>query len=135
MAAFSDYLENKTLDHVLRNVIYTPPTTVHVGLFTSTASLAQLEAGTITNEVAPGANSYARKAVTFTAASGGSMSNNAVLTWSDMPGVTVAYVAVLDAATLGTGNVLVYGALASAKTLNPGDTFAIATGDFVVTLA
>jgi len=35
MAGKSDYLENKVLDHVLRNTSYTPPATVYLGLFTA----------------------------------------------------------------------------------------------------
>ena len=35
MAEFSNYLENKILDHVLKNISYTSPTTAYVGLFTS----------------------------------------------------------------------------------------------------
>ena len=35
MAELSNYLENKLLDHILKNVSYTSPTTVYVGLFTS----------------------------------------------------------------------------------------------------
>lgn len=135
MSAFSNYLENAILDHVLRATTYTPPGTVYVALFTSTATAAELEAGTLTNEVAAGAYTYARQAVAFNAASGGATANDAVLTWSNMPGVTVAYAAIMDAATVGAGNVLVYGALTSPKTLNPGDTFAIAAGDYDVTLA
>jgi hypothetical protein len=133
MAALSDYLENKLVDHVFRNTTYTPPTTVYVALFTSSASLAQLEAGTLTNEVTAGAYAYERKAITFTAPSNGATSNNAVITWTNMPGVTVAYAAIMDASS--AGNVLVYGGLVTPKTINPGDTFAIATGDYTVTLA
>lgn len=36
MGGKTDYLENKILDHVLRNTAYTSPTTVYVGLCTST---------------------------------------------------------------------------------------------------
>jgi hypothetical protein len=133
VSAFSNYLENAVLNHVLRNSAYTPAATVYVALFTSSASLAELEAGTLTNEVAAGGYTYARQAVTFDAASGGATANDAVLTWTNMPGVTVAYAAIMDAST--AGNVLVYGALTSPKTLNPGDTFAIAAGDYDVTLA
>jgi hypothetical protein len=35
MAELSNFLENKLLDHVLRNTSYTSPTTVYVGLYTS----------------------------------------------------------------------------------------------------
>ena len=57
MAEFTDFLENKIIDHMLRNQAYTPPTTVYVALFTT----ATTDAGGGT-EVSGGA--YARQAVT-----------------------------------------------------------------------
>jgi len=61
MAEFSNYLENKVLDHVLRNVSYSSPTTVYVGLYTSDPT----DAGSGT-EVSGG--SYARQALSVTTA-------------------------------------------------------------------
>ena len=34
MAEFSDFMENKIIDHMLRNQAYTPPATVYVALYT-----------------------------------------------------------------------------------------------------
>lgn len=130
MAAFSDYLENALLDHVLGNAALTQPADVYVALFTDAATAGELEAGTITNEVAGG--TYARQAVGFDAAAGGTTSNSAGVSFTDMPALTVSYVAVMDAAT--AGNVLFYGALTASKTLNAGDTFTIAAGDLDITL-
>lgn len=127
MTAFSTYLENSLVNHVLRNTAYTPPAALYVGLFTSTATLAELEAGTLTNEVAAGGNAYARQPVTFAAPVDGATSNSAALTWTNMPSVTVGYLAVLDALT--AGNVLIYGALGAPKVVNAGDPFSIAIGD------
>lgn len=62
MASMTDYLESKLLDHVVRNVVYTPPTSVYVALFTTPTT----DAGGGT-EVVGGA--YARQFVTFSAAS------------------------------------------------------------------
>lgn len=69
MGAFTDYLENKILDHVLGNSTYTPPSTVYIGLAVSVS-----DDGTITGE--PSGGSYARIAVAnnatnFPAVSGG----------------------------------------------------------------
>ena len=65
MSAASNYLENKVLDHVLRNTAYTQPGNLYIGLFKNN-SLTNLEAGTLTDEVATaGGTLYARKAVTF----------------------------------------------------------------------
>lgn len=130
MAAFSDYLENALLDHVLRNTALTSPTTVYVALFTDTASTAELEAGTLTNEVSGG--SYARQSAAFDAPAGGATANSAGISFTDMPAVTVSYVAVMDAET--TGEVLFHGALTTSRTLNAGDTFTIAAGDLDITV-
>src|SRR5919202_828465 len=89
MGAFSDYLENKIIDHTLRNTTFTAPATVYIALFTSTASNAQLEANTLTNEVTGG--SYARQSAAFSAASGGSTSNTGTVTFSNLPAKTLGY--------------------------------------------
>jgi len=131
MAALSTYLENELIDHVLRGAAYSSPASVHVALFTDTASSAELEAGTLTNEVTGG--SYARLAVTFGAPVDGLTDNTADLSFTDMPAVTVGYVAVMDAAT--AGNVLFYGALTAARVLNAGDTFAFDIGTLDIDIA
>ena len=38
MAEFSDYLEDKIIDHILRAQAFTPPATIYVGLFTAAPS-------------------------------------------------------------------------------------------------
>lgn len=133
MAALSNFLELELLDHVLRNAAYTPPPTVYVALFTSSASLAELEAGTLTNEVTAGGNTYERQAAAFDVAASGATANTGALTWNDMPAVTVGYVAIMDAST--AGNVLFGGPLTTPRTLSAGDTFAIAAGALDVTMA
>lgn len=138
MSASSDYLEDKLLDHVLRNTAYTSPTTVYVALFTSDDSTGltaeNLEAGTITNECTGGA--YTRQTATFDAISGGSTSNSSNLTWttaSDGNWGTITHVAVMDASS--AGNVLFYGALDTAREILQDDTFQITAGSLTITLA
>ena len=138
MSQASDYLEDKLLDHVLRNTAFTSPTTVYVGLFTEGDSAGQntdlLEEGTLTNEVS--GNGYARKAATFSAASGGSITTSGNITFDPASGGnwgTITHIAVLDAST--AGNVLFYGTLTTSKTIEDGDTFQITAGNLTVTLA
>lgn len=133
MSALSDYAENKLLDHAVGTTSFTMPATVRVALFTTSASLANLEAGTLTGEVSGG--SYARQTPTFSAASGGATSNTGTITFTNMPGAVTRFVALMDSATIGAGNVLFYGQLAADKTTTLGDTFTIAIGDLDVTLA
>lgn len=121
----SDYLENKLLDHVLRNVAYVAPATVYAALYT----VAPTDAGGGT-EVSGGA--YVRKAVTFGAAAGGQASNSALVdfgTASANWGNVVA-VGILDAAA--AGNLLYWGALTAAKTISLGDGATFPIGSLVV---
>jgi len=127
MAEFSDYLENKIIDHMLRNQSYTPPTTVYLALFTT----ATTDAGGGT-EVSGGA--YARQAATLAAASGGASENSAEITFPQATADwgTITHVALMDAAT--GGNMLMHTALDASKTVNNGDTFKINSGDLDVTV-
>lgn len=121
MSAASNYLETKIFDHVFRNTAYTPAATLYLALFTSTATTAELEAGTLTNEVTGG--SYARQTVSFSAPSNGVGSNSGSITFPSASagwGV-IRYVAVMDAST--AGNVLWYAQLSSDVTINSGNTF------------
>ena len=142
MSAASNYLENKVLDHVLTATSYSAPGTRYVGLFKSPVSLAgtdaDLEAGTLTNEVATaGGSLYARQTVTFAAASSGSSATNATVTfpaaganWGE-----ITHVAIMDGGTAGAGNVLFWGRVTTAKTIESGDTFQISSGNLTVSLA
>lgn len=121
MSAASNYLETALFNHVFRNTAYTPAATLYLALFTSTASTAELEAGTLTNEVTGG--SYARQTVSFAAPSNGAGSNSGSITFPSASagwGV-IRYVAVMDAST--AGNVLWYAQLSSDVTINSGNTF------------
>jgi hypothetical protein len=121
MSAASNYLETAIFNHVFRNTSYTPAATLYLGLFTSTATAADLEAGTLTNEVSGG--SYARQTVTFGAPSNGVGSNSGTVTFPTATAGwgTIRYVAVMDAST--SGNVLWYAQLSSDVTINSGNTF------------
>lgn len=135
MSAASNYLENKVLDHVLTSTSYTAPGTRYLGLFTNTSgnAAANLEAGTLTDEVSGG--SYARKAVTFAAASGGTSATNATVTFDAASASwgTITHVAVMDQLT--GGNVLFWGAVTTAKTIDTGDTFQVTSGNLTISLA
>lgn len=129
MSAMSNYLENKLIDQLFRGQAFTFPATLHFALFTS----APGETGG--TEVSGGG--YARAAVTASlanfagtqgagtteASSGtnGTTSNNTAITyptpsanWGSIVGVGV-----FDAVT--GGNLLIYSALTTPKTVNNGD--------------
>lgn len=128
MTAFSNYLENKLLDHTLRGPAgaFAAPAQVFVSLHTASPG----ETGSPSNEVSGG--SYARQTASFNTAASGSTSNSANIAFSNMPAVTVTHVAIYDALT--TGNLLFYGALTVSRVVAAGDTFVINSGQLTITL-
>jgi hypothetical protein len=131
MSEFSTYLENELYDHLFRAAGFTSPTTVYAALFTDTASLANLEAGTLTGEVS--GNGYARTAITMGAPTAGLGSNSAAVTFPAASGGnwgTIRYMAIMDAAT--AGNVLTYTQLDADVVINNGNQFQFNTGNISV---
>jgi hypothetical protein len=142
MTAASDYLENKVLDHVLRytSAPYTAPSTLYLALFNNVSAntAANLEAGTLTDEtVTTGGTLYARQSITFGAASTGTSTSNATVTFpaAGASWGTITHVAIMDGATRGAGNVLFYGAVTTSKTIDTGDTFQVTSGNLTISLA
>ena len=137
MSAASNYLENKVLDHILTSTSYTAPTTRYLALFTNTSGNAatNLEAGTLTDEISTSGTAYARQAVTFAAASSGTSATNATVTFPAATANwgTITHIAVMDASS--SGNVLFWGAVTTAKTIETGDTFQVSSGNLTVSLA
>ncbi len=125
MAGFSDYYENKIIDHLLRNQSFTPPTTIYLALFTAAPS----DSGGGT-ECTGG--SYARKSITLSAASGGATSNSSDITFTNMPTCTVTHFGIYDASS--SGNLLMWDALTASKSLTAGDAFVVAAGDLDITV-
>ncbi len=126
MASKSDYLENKILEHVLKNTSMTSPTTVYVGLMT-----------TAPTDAAPGTevsgSNYARKAITFAAASGGSIAQNADVLFDVASGSwgTIVGYGIFDALT--TGNMLYWSTVTPNKAIATNDQAKITSGTIVVT--
>lgn len=121
MSAASNYLEDQIIAHIFRTASFTKPTALHVALFTAAPS----DAGGGT-EVSGGA--YARVNLppldanwAATSAGNGSTNNLVAITF---PAPTanwgsITHFGIFDAAT--AGNLLVHGALTTAKTVNNGD--------------
>jgi hypothetical protein len=127
MAEFTDYLENKIIDHMLRNQALTPPSTLYLALFTSAPS----DAGGGT-EVSGGA--YARQTVALDAAAGGASANTSDVTFPQATADwgTVTHCALMDA--VSGGNMLMWTPLDAPKTVNNGDTFKVNSGDLDLTV-
>lgn len=121
--AKTDYLENAMINAVLRNVAFTSPATVYVGLHTAQAVP---EAGTVTEVVG---NNYGRQAVPFAAPSNGTTSNSADVVYPvATPGNwgTIMGGGIYDASS--GGNLLYYGTLTVSKTVNANDQFKFLAG-------
>ena len=130
MAEMSNYLENALLNGTLNGTTYTAPTTVYVSLWTSNPN----DDGSGT-EVSGG--SYVRVAVSFATASGtsGQVLNDANVEFATATASwgVVGWIGINDA--VSGGNLLYHSALDTAKTIDTGDIFKIATGNLSVTLA
>lgn len=129
-AAMSDYLENKLIDAFLRGQAFTMPTTVYVGLATTTGSDAacgtEVTGGSyarvaVTSSLANWAGTQSAGSTTASSGTSGTTSNNGAITF---PAPTanwgsITEVCVFDAST--AGNLLFRTALTTPKTVNSGD--------------
>jgi len=129
MGSFSNYLENKVLDHVFKTTSFSVPSNVYVALSTADPT----ESGGSIAE--PSGNSYARtQCNVWNAASGGSIANTSAITFPTATGSwgTITHFALFDAST--SGNMLAYGSLTASKAIGNGDTAQFAAGAITVTL-
>jgi hypothetical protein len=130
MAGFSDYLEDKVLEHVFGGNAYSAPSTLYVALYT----VAPTDTGGGT-EVSGGG--YVRKTATFNV-SGTNPTTASNASAVEYPTATANYgtvvaVGIFDA--LSSGNLLAYANLTTSKVVSTGDVFRFNTGDLDVTLA
>ena len=130
MSGFSDYLEDKVLDHVFGGNAYSAPGTLYVALYT----VAPSDTGGGT-EVSGGA--YARQTGAFTVSGTNptTATNSAAIEYPTATADygTVVAVGIFDA--LSGGNLLAYSTLDSSKVVSSGDVFRFNAGDLDITLA
>ena len=130
MSAFSNYAEEKIVDHFLRNTSVASPGTVYLALFESDPTDAA--SGTETSYT-----NYARQASTWTALDGAGQTKNSGSVSFPANGnasasVTITHAAIFDALT--SGNMIIHGPLATSKTLAVGDVLSFAANALVITL-
>ena len=130
MAGFSDYLEDKVLEHVFGGNAYTAPATLYVALYT----VAPTDTGGGTEATGGG---YVRRSSTFNV-SGTNPTTATNPSAIEYPTATanlgtIVAVGILDAST--SGNLLAYANLDASKTVSTGDVFRFNAGDLDVTLA
>ena len=140
MSALTDVYENKLIDFLFRAQALgitgasagagTGPATLYVGLFTAnptdTAGGTEVTGGSyarvsVTSSLANWAGTQSAGSTTASSGTGGTTSNNNAITFPAPTanwGVVTGY-AVFDAST--GGNMLIYSALTTSKTVNNGD--------------
>jgi hypothetical protein len=130
MGGFSDYWENKILDHIFGKGSYTPPT-IYVGLSTTDPT----DDGSGLAE--PSGNAYARVQTStsdWNTASNGSLDNAGDITFAQATGNwgTITHFTLFDAAT--AGNMLAQGSLSQPKAIGESDTARFEAGDLEISL-
>ena len=141
MAAFTDFAENKIIDWLFRGQAIgitgasaaagTGPTNLYVGLFTTnpTDSTAGTEVSggayarvTVASTLANWAGTQAAASTVASSGNTGTTSNNGAITFPAPSGANWGVITgfgIFDAST--GGNLLVYGALSTSKTVNQND--------------
>jgi hypothetical protein len=130
MAGMSDYLENNLVDHLLRGQAFTAPATVYIGLLTAapsdTGGGTEVSGGSyarvaVSSSLANWAGTQSAGSTTASSGTGGQTSNNGAVAFPAPTGNwgSITHFAVYDAST--SGNLLFWGALSVAKTVNNGD--------------
>jgi len=144
VSAFTDYAENQFTDWFFRGQPLTPPATLYFALMTATPTDAAagtevvVSAGTnysrpsVAASLANWAGTQSAGSTTASTGTGGTTSNNGVITFP-VPGTTnwgvIVGVALMDAPS--GGNIWIYGALTTSKTVNAGDPAPVfSAGDF-----
>ena len=130
MGSFTDYWENKILNHIFSKGNYTSPT-IYVGLSTTdplddASGLAE-----------PNGNGYARvqtSASDWNTASSGSLDNTNDITFPQATSSwgTITHFALFDAAT--GGNMLAHGSLSQSKTIDSSVIARFEAGDLDINL-
>ncbi len=110
--ALSTSARDQLVNKLYRNTDFTSPVTVYVSLHSSDPGI------TGAGEIAGG--SYSRKAITFSAPSGGIVSNSSLIEFQGMPAVTVTHLGLWAAAS--GGQFLMGGSANATKTYGVGDT-------------
>jgi hypothetical protein len=122
--SLTNFLENALLNHIRGGTAYTQPSSLHVKLHLGDPG-----------EDATGnpAGETTRVAVTFGAASGGSMANDAEVLWENVSNTeALTHFSVWDNST--AGNPLGYGALGSTVNITAGEDARFAVGALTWTL-
>ena len=132
MSNATNYSENEILDHVLGKGTrdFTSPANLYVGLYTAISD------GETQSWTEVSGTNYARTAVTFGVASGGTATNSGDV---EFPAAgaggfgTVIGLFISDASS--AGNALFFGSLSASRAVDEADIFTIVAGNLSISLA
>lgn len=144
MSAMSNYLENALVDQLFRGQSAPTTSTLYVGLLTSAPSDAgggtEVSGGSyarvsVASSLANWAGTQSAGSTVASSGTGGQTSNNGAITFPTPSAGwgTVTHFGIYDAST--SGNLLFYGALTIAKTINEADTVTFPAASLSVTFA
>lgn len=144
MSAMSDYLENKLVDQIFRAQAFAFPATLYVGLLTAapsdTGGGTEVTGGsygraTVGASLANFSGTQGAGTTIASSGTGGQTSNNGTITFATPTAGwgAVTHFGIYDA--VSGGNLLFWGALTIAKTINQGDTVTFPAASLSVTFA
>lgn len=144
MSAMSDFLENKLIDQLFRGQTAPTTTTLYVGLLTAapsdTGGGTEVSGGSyaraaVSSSLANWAGTQAAGSTVASTGTGGQTSNNSPITFPTPSATwgTVTHFGIYDAAS--GGNLLFWGALTIAKTINQADTVTFPAASLSITFA
>jgi hypothetical protein len=128
MGSLCDFAELEVLDHILKVGSYSPPATVYLALFTADPT----DTGSMANEATY--TGYARKAITFGAASARAITQNAQVDFDPCSGGsnTITHWGLCTSVTFQGGSMLAYGAFSAGVVVSSGYQPYVASGQISV---
>lgn len=143
MAAFSDYIENKVIDALLRGQAFPTIANCYIALFTAAPSDAgggtEVSGGNyarqqVASSLANWAGTQGAGTTTASTGTGGVTSNNNAISWGTVTwSGTVTHWGIFDALT--GGNLLIHAALTASQAVSSGNTVQFAAGALQTTVA
>ena len=144
MSAMSNYLENALVDQLFRGQSAPTTSTLYVGLLTAAPNDAgggtEVSGGSyarvsVSSSLANWAGTQSAGSTVASSGTGGQTSNNAAITFPTPTAGwgTVTHFGIYDAST--SGNLLFYGELTIAKTINEADTVTFPAASLSITFA
>jgi len=125
MSFISDYLEEKLVNHVLRNIPYSAPGTVYLALYSS-------DPGEDNSGTELYGDGYSRKDFSLSAPSNGVSTNDSDIIFDTATADwdTVTHIGIMDSST--GGHLLFYAPLSASVTVSNGNNFRVPAGNLTI---